>query len=136
MNALLVAVIVVLGASASTCTRDLQVEAVAASGAELPELREAVARALLVGGARVVMRGPTTGACEYCAHIKVTELAPGIFRIESEDQGEVSATTLDLSSGSRHRHPCPPVGRESTVGSKSARLLSDNYIFPTPGECS
>jgi hypothetical protein len=101
MNALLVAVIVVLGASASTCTRDLQVEAVAASGAELPELREAVARALLVGGARVVMRGPTTGACEYCAHIKVTELAPGIFRIESEDQGEVSATTLDLSSGSR-----------------------------------
>ena len=101
MNALLVAVLVVVGASASARTRDLQVEAVAASGAELPELREAVARALLVGGARVVMRGPTTGACEYCAHIKVTEVAPGIFRVESEDQGAVSATTLDLSAGSR-----------------------------------
>jgi hypothetical protein len=101
MNALLAAVIVVLGASASTRTRDLQVEAVAASGAELPELREAVARALLVGGARVVMRGPTTGACEYCAHIKVTEVAPGIFRVESEDQGDIGSTILDLSSGSR-----------------------------------
>lgn len=98
---LLAALMITLGASSPVRTRDLQVEAVAAAGTELPELREAVSRALLVGGARVVMRGPTAGACEYCTRIKVTELSPGIFRIEVLDQDNTASTTLDLSPGTR-----------------------------------
>jgi hypothetical protein len=97
----LAALMITLGASSSARTRDLQVEAVAAAGSELPELREAVSRALLVGGARVVMRGPIAGACENCTRIKVTELSPGIFRIEVVDQDNTTSTTLDLSSGTR-----------------------------------
>lgn len=95
------ALMLVLAVSPSARSRDLQVEAVAAAGAELPELREAVARALVVGGARVVMRGPTTGACEYCTKVKVIEMVPGVFRIEIDDQDNAASTTLDLSSGTR-----------------------------------
>lgn len=91
----------VLGTSPSARARDMQVETVSASGAEWPELNEAVARALLVGGARVVMRGPTTGACEYCVQIKVVETRPGFFRIEAKDPDGLSSTTLALSSESR-----------------------------------
>jgi hypothetical protein len=98
---LVAAMIMVLGASSAARARDVQVEAVAATGVELPELRDAVAQALVVGGARVVMRGPITGACEYCVRIKVTEISPGIFRVDAMDQERLASTTLDLSAGSR-----------------------------------
>ena len=100
MNALMAAVIMLLGAAVSPRTTDLQVEAVTATGADLPELGDAVARALVMGGARVVMRGPTTVPCEYCTQVKVTELRAGVFRVEVKTQNPVS-TTLDLSSGTQ-----------------------------------
>jgi hypothetical protein len=96
-----VALLVVLGASASPHPADLQVEAVTASGVQLPELAEAVARALVAGGARVVLRGPGSGPCERCARVEVTETGPGVYRVDVEHRERVSSTTLRLPAGSQ-----------------------------------
>jgi hypothetical protein len=101
MNGWVAAVIMVLGASVSPRTADLQVEAVTTTGSYLPDLADAVARALVIGGARVVMRGPTTVPCEDCTRVKVTESSAGIYKIEVNEQDRLTATTLDLSAGTR-----------------------------------
>ncbi len=101
MNAVMAAVILVLGASAAPRAMELQVEAVTATGASLPELGDAVARALVMGGARVVMRGPNAGPCLDCTLVKVTELGAGAFKVEVKAQDNLAATTLDLSTGTR-----------------------------------
>jgi hypothetical protein len=90
------AMLVVLGLTATRQPPDLQVEAITAAGAELPELAEAVARALVVGGARVVLRGPTSGPCEYCDKVKVTEIKPGICELEIRHEQHTVSTTLHL----------------------------------------
>ena len=90
------AMLVVLGLAATRQPPDLQVEAITAAGAELPELAEAVARALVVGGARVVLRGPTSGPCEYCGKVKVTEIRPGICEVEIRHEQHTASTTLHL----------------------------------------
>lgn len=101
MNALMAAVIMLLGTSASPRATDLQVEALTTTGAELPELGDAVARALVMGGARVVMRGPTAVPCMDCTQVKVTELGAGVFKIVVKAQDKLASTTLDLSTGNR-----------------------------------
>jgi len=101
MNAVAAAMVVVLGLAAPLHTPDLQVEAVTASGAGLPELAEAVSRALVVGGARVVLRGPTSGSCEYCAKVKVTETAPGVCEVEVSHEQHTASTKLHLPAGSQ-----------------------------------
>jgi hypothetical protein len=90
------AMLVVLGLAATRQPPDLQVEAITAAGADLPELAEAVARALVVGGARVVLRGPTSGPCEYCGKVKVTEIRPGICEVEIRHEQHIASTTLRL----------------------------------------
>lgn len=92
--------VVLFGPAAPLHTTDLQVEAVSAAGAALPELAEAVARALLAGGARVVLRGPSSGPCEYCAIVKVTETGAGACRVEVRSDQRTVSTTLHLPAGS------------------------------------
>jgi hypothetical protein len=93
--------LVVLGLSAPLHTPDLQVEVVTASGTPLPELAEAVSRALVAGGARVVLRGPTSGSCEYCGMVKVIESAPGVCDVEVRHEQHVASTKLHLPAGSQ-----------------------------------
>lgn len=93
--------LVVLGLAAPLHTPDLQVEVVTASGTPLPELAEAVSRALVAGGARVVLRGPTSGSCEYCGMVKVVESAPGVCEVEVRHEQHVASTTLHLPAGSQ-----------------------------------
>jgi hypothetical protein len=100
MNGIAAALLVVLGLSAPLHTPDLQVEAASATGAPLPELAEAVARALVAGGARVVMRGPTSGPCEYCAVVKVIETGAGTCVVEVRHEQRTTTTTLHLPAGS------------------------------------
>jgi hypothetical protein len=57
MNGLTPVMLVVLGASGPLHTPDLQVEAITAAGVELPELADAVARALVAGGS--IARAPS-----------------------------------------------------------------------------
>jgi hypothetical protein len=92
--------LVVLGLSGATRAPDLEVEAVTATGRAIPELAEAVARALVAGGARVVLKAPTSAACQYCAKVAVVEEAQGACRIEvSQDRHRASAV-LRLPSAS------------------------------------
>jgi hypothetical protein len=93
--------LVVLGLAAPLHTPDLQVEVVTASGTPLPELAEAVSRALVAGGARVVLRGPTSGSCEYCGLVKVIESAPGVCDVEVRHEQHVASTKLHLPAGSQ-----------------------------------
>lgn len=92
MNAACLGIVAWLGAVASSHAPDLQVEAVNQAGVAMPELADAVARALVAGGARVVLRGPTSGPCVYCAKVLVVETASGSCRIDlGQDQHESSA---------------------------------------------
>lgn len=100
MSGVTAAMLVVLALAAPLRTPDLQVEAVNASGAGLPELAEAVARALVAGGARVVLRGPSSGSCEYCAKVRVTEIAPGECEVAIQHEQRAASTTLHLPAGS------------------------------------
>jgi hypothetical protein len=100
MNGLTAVMLVVLGASGPLHTPDLQVEAVTAAGVELPELADAVARALVVGGGRVVLRAPGSGPCEHCTRIEVTETGPGIYRVEVSHRDHAASTALRLPAGS------------------------------------
>lgn len=93
--------LVVLGLAAPLHTPDLQVEVVTASGTPMPELTEAVSRALVAGGARVVLRGPTSGACEYCAVVRVVESVPGVCDVEVRHEQHMASTKLHLPAGSQ-----------------------------------
>ena len=95
-----VVMLVFLGASAPLHPPDLQVEAATATGVALPELADAVARALVAGGARVVLRGPTSGSCEYCAKVTVAETGPGICRVVVSQGNHTASTTLHLPADS------------------------------------
>lgn len=86
------AMLVVLGLSGAARAPDLEVEAATATGASQPELAEAVARALVAGGARVVLKAPASGACQYCAKVAVIDQGQGLCRIEvSQDRHRASA---------------------------------------------
>lgn len=93
------ALLVVLAAAAAG-PPDLQVEAVSQAGVALPDLADATARALVAGGARVVLRGPTSGPCDHCAKVKVIEAAPETLRIEVSNNDRVASTTLRLPASS------------------------------------
>jgi hypothetical protein len=100
MNVVPAAMLVVLGLSAPLRALDLQVEAVTAAGVGLPELADAVARALVASGARVVLRGPTSGPCPYCAKVTVTETGPGTCRVEVRQERHTASAALHLPAGS------------------------------------
>ena len=76
------ALVVLLGLSAPLRAPDMQVEAATTAGEDLPELADAVARALVASGARVVLRGPSSGSCLYCAKVAVVEAGQGGCRVE------------------------------------------------------
>ena len=101
MNGVAAVMLVVLGLAAPLHTPDLQVEVVTGSGTPLSELAEAVSRALVAGGSRVVLRGPTSGSCEYCALVKVIESAPGVCDVEVRHEQRVASTRLHLPAGSQ-----------------------------------
>jgi hypothetical protein len=101
MSCMATAVLIALSAAGPSRAPDLQVEAATAAGAGLPELADAVARALVASGARVVvLRRPTGGACESCAQITITEMSPGTFQVQAIQDRQVSSTTLHLPAGS------------------------------------
>jgi hypothetical protein len=100
MSELFTAMLIVLGASAPLHPPDLQVEAATASGSDLPELAEAVARALVAGGARVVLRGPGSGPCEDCTRVRVTEAGSGNYRVDVRYRDRADSTVLRLPQSS------------------------------------
>lgn len=85
------ALVVLLGLSAPLRAPDLQVEAATTVGADLPELADAVARALVASGARVVLRGPSSGTCLYCARVAVVEAGQGSCRVEVKQDIKLDA---------------------------------------------
>jgi len=98
------ALVVLLGVSAPLRAPDLQVEAATTAGADFPELADAVARALVASGARVVLRGPSSGPCLYCAKVEVVEAGQGSCRVEVKQdikqERHIAAATLHFPAGS------------------------------------
>ncbi len=94
------AVLVLLGLSGPLRAPDLQVEAMTAAGVDLPELADAVARALAAGGARVVLQGPVSERCTYCAKVAVIEIGPGTCRIDASQDRHSASATLHFPAGS------------------------------------
>jgi len=92
------ALAILLAMSPAMRVPDLWVEAHSAAGAELPELAEAVARALVAGGARVVLGGSASEPCPHCARVAVTELGKGRCRIEVTQDTHAGKTTLSLGA--------------------------------------
>ena len=94
------ALVVLLGLSAPLRAPDLQVEAATTGGVELPELADAVARALVASGARVVLRGPSSGPCPYCAKVAVIETGQGNCRVEVNQERHTASAKLQFPAGS------------------------------------
>jgi hypothetical protein len=94
------ALLVLLGLSAPLRAPDLQVEAVTTAGADLPELADAVARALVASGARVLLRGPSSGPCPYCAKVAVIETGQGSCRVEVKQERHTASAALHFPAGS------------------------------------
>ena len=87
------ALLLLLALSPGLRAPDLQVEAGTPTGVEVPELAEAVARALVASGARVFLGGPANDPCPRCARVAVTDLGQGRCRIEvTQDSRTTSAT--------------------------------------------
>ncbi len=97
MSAVLV---LLLGLSAPLRAPDLEVQAITTAGAELPELADAVARALVAGGARVMLGGPTSAHCLYCAKVAVIESPQGSCRIDVRQEHHSVAAVLSFPPGS------------------------------------
>ena len=99
------ALVVLLGLSAPLRAPDLQVEAATTAGTDFPELADAVARALVASGARVVLRGPSSGPCLYCAKVVIVEAAQGSCRVEVrqdvKQERHTAAATLHFPAGSQ-----------------------------------
>jgi hypothetical protein len=76
------------------------VEARTVAGTESPEMADAVARALVAGGARVVMGGLANEPCERCAQVLVTELGAGDFRVEVTQERHSASARLHFSADS------------------------------------
>jgi hypothetical protein len=94
------ALAVLLGLSTPLRVPDLQVEATTTAGVELPELADAVARALVVSGARVVLRGPSSGPCLYCAKVAVFEAEQGSCRVEVQQEQHTASAKMQFPVGS------------------------------------
>jgi hypothetical protein len=94
------ALLVLLGLSAPLRAPDLQVEAVTTAGVALPELADAVARALVVSGTRVVLRGPSSEPCPYCAKVAVIEAGQGNCRVEVKQERHTASAALHFPAGS------------------------------------
>ena len=91
---------VLLALSVPLRAPDLQVEARTAAGANLPELADAVARALVASGVRVVLGGPASEPCVHCAQVAVTELEQGICRIDISQERHNASANLHFGAGS------------------------------------
>jgi hypothetical protein len=79
---------------------DLQVEARTATGTELPELADAVARALVASGVRVVLGGTASTPCVHCAQVSVTELDHGGCRLLVSQDRHTALANLHFATGS------------------------------------
>lgn len=99
MNGVTAAMLVVLALGGPARAPDMQVEVSNAAGASLSELTEAVARALVAGGARVVLRPPASEPCSYCAKVVVVESGK-TCRVEVSQEGHRASATLRLPPGS------------------------------------
>ena len=99
MNGVTAVMLVVLALGGPARAPDLQVEASSTAGVGLPELTEAVARALVAGGARVVLRPPASEPCSYCAKVVVVE-SGGTCRVEVSQERHRAKATLRLPPGS------------------------------------
>ena len=93
-------VLVLLGLSGPLRAPDLQVEAMTAAGVDLPELADAVARALAASGARVVLQGPVSEPCTYCAKVAVIEIGQGSCRIDVSQDRHTASAALHFPTGS------------------------------------
>jgi len=94
------ALVVLLGLSAPLRAPDLQVEATTTAGAALPELADAISRALVASGARVVLRGPSSDSCLYCAKVAVIEAEQGSCRVEVSQERHTASAALNFPAGS------------------------------------
>lgn len=90
----------VLALTSPSQAPDLQVEASTSAGAPLPELADAVARALVASGARVVLRSPTSAPCAYCASISIVENPQGDCRLDISHDSHATSVTLHLGRSS------------------------------------
>jgi len=94
------AVLLSLALSVPLRAPDLQVEARTAAGVELPELADAVARALVASGVRVVLGGAASEPCVHCAQVSVTESDHGECRILVSQDRHTALANLHFATGS------------------------------------
>ena len=100
MTGVTAALLVVLGLTLPPHVPDLQVEAATSAGEDLPELADAVARALVASGAHVVLHSPTSGPCLYCAKVAVVQTSEGQCRVEVSQDRRAAAAVLQFPAAS------------------------------------
>jgi hypothetical protein len=88
------ALLVLLTVSAPLRSPDLQIEAKNAAGANLPELADAVARALVASGVRVVLGGPASEPCIHCVQVRITNAGQGAYRIDVSQERHTATVSL------------------------------------------
>jgi hypothetical protein len=124
-----VALLLLLALSPGLRTPDLQVEAGTSAGVELPELAEAVARALVASGARVLLGGPANEACPRCARVAVTDLGQGRCRVDVTQDARTASANLSLGGTS-------PLFDRARAIAIQARLLVRGEPVARPSESS
>jgi hypothetical protein len=92
--------LLLLALSPSLRTPVLQVEAGTAASEDLPDLADAVARALVAGGTRVMLGGPTSEPCLHCAKITVTDMGQNHCRIDVTQDGRTTSTAIRFPNNS------------------------------------
>jgi len=118
------AMLVLLGLSSPLRAPDLQVEARTATGVNLPDLADAVARALVASGIRVVLGVPAREPCFHCAQVTVTEIGHESCRIDVSQERHAASATLRFPAGS-------PLFDRARAISIQARLLVTWESSPT-----
>ena len=76
----------------ATSVSQFQIDARSESGSDTPEIREAIARALVAGGMRVILGGKDQD-CDRCARVSIVEIKGGTYEIQV-DQDRRHASSL------------------------------------------
>jgi len=92
------ALLLLLALSPAARLPDLQVEAGTMGGVDLPELADALARALVSSGARVVLGGPANDPCSHCARVVVLDLGQNRCRVDVIQNQHTSSVGLTFDA--------------------------------------
>lgn len=92
------ALLLLIALSPAARLPDLQVEAGTMGGVDLPELADALARALVSSGARVVLGGPANDPCSHCARVVLLDMGQNRCRVDVIQNQHTSSVGLTFDA--------------------------------------